>query len=455
MIEEEKIRKAKEKNRKIFPIYKMFSWDLLFYYSINFIFLSQAKGLSASDIFLGDSFYAIFKILSQPLIPVVVNIFGKRKANIAGNIFVAISILLMTLLEGSIKNLVISMLAMAIGFAFKGTCESCILEECIEGDKILGFSKIDSKGSTYHYIFSAISSIATGFMFVVNPYIPMYLCFIFCLIATLLSFKIEHYEIKKEKIKKTHPINLFIRRLDLSKQEYSFILKSKRIHALLLFAILFNGVLYIRSTITSSMFVDIGIPNQYFGIISAIFTIFAAIATWKQNFFQDRYKNRVLTFFSLTESITFILIGITAILNLYYSLTVSVILLMMAIQNIIKGPYYTLIKRYKNSFSNEHISTKIYSTINLMEDLGAMLVSFMVSILLKYTTTAYASLIIGIASLILFIIVLDYMKTRLGLKPEEYRKQDIEFNPKENRKANVVQIDVGLDERGKTNVRIY
>ena len=455
MIEEEKIEGAKAKNRRIFPIYKMFAWDLLFYYSISFLFLNQEKGLSASDIFLGDSFYAMFKILSQPFIPVVINILGKRKANIAGNIFIAISILLMILLEGSIRNLVIAMLSMAIGFAFKGICESCILEECINGDKNSVFSKIDSRGSTYHYILGAISSVATGFMFVINPYIPMYLCFIFCLIATLISFKLEHYEIKKGKIKNTHPIKLFIKRLDLAKLEYTFIFKSKRIHALLLFTFLFNGVLYIRSAITSSMFVDIGIPNQYFGIISAIFTIFAAIATWKQNFFQDRYKNRVLTFFSLTESITFILIGITAILNLYYCLTVSVILLMMAIQNIIKGPYYTLIKRYKNSFSNEHISTKIYSTINLMEDLGAMLVSFIVSILLKYTTTAYASLIIGIASLILFIIVLDYMKTRLGLKPEEYRKQDIEFNPKENRKVNVVQIDVGLDERGKTNVRIY
>ena len=47
------------------------------------------------------------------------------------------------------------------------------------------------------------------------------------------------------------------------------------------------------------------------------------------------------------------------------------------------------------------------------------------------------------------------MKTRIGLKPEEYRKQDIEFDSKENIKAKVVQIDVGLDERGKTNVRIY
>ncbi len=47
------------------------------------------------------------------------------------------------------------------------------------------------------------------------------------------------------------------------------------------------------------------------------------------------------------------------------------------------------------------------------------------------------------------------MKTRIGLKPEEYRKQDIQFNAKEKEEVNVIQIAVGLDERGKTNVRIY
>ena len=31
---------AKKYNRKIYPIYKMFSWDLLFYYSIIFLFLT-------------------------------------------------------------------------------------------------------------------------------------------------------------------------------------------------------------------------------------------------------------------------------------------------------------------------------------------------------------------------------------------------------------------------------
>ena len=218
---------------------------------------------------------------------------------------------------------------------------------------------------------------------------------------------------------------------------------------------LFNGILYIRSDIASNVFVDIGIPNKYFGIIGALLAISSTIATSKQSFIHSKLRNKVLTFFSIGYCISYIIISIMAILKINYILTVIIVLLMMILQKAIKGPYNTLIKKYLNNFSNENISVKIYSSANLMEDLGAMLSSFIVSILLKNMAIAYASLIIGIVSLILFIIVLDYMKTRIGLKPEEYRKQDIEFDSKENRKANVVQIDVGLDERGKTNVRIY
>lgn len=77
---EEKIIRARNYNAKLFPIYKMFSWDLLFYYSINFLFLTQAKGLSASTILFGDSFYYIFKLIFQIPCVNIVEFMGKRRA---------------------------------------------------------------------------------------------------------------------------------------------------------------------------------------------------------------------------------------------------------------------------------------------------------------------------------------------------------------------------------------
>lgn len=53
--------------------------------------------------------------------------------------------------------------------------------------------------------------------------------------------------------------------------------------------------------------------------------------------------------------------------------------------------------------------------------------SLLASFLLKYASTSYVFVIIGAVSTIAFIFVLSYMKSRVGLKPEEYDKKDIEY----------------------------
>ncbi len=455
---EERIREAKQKNVKLYPIYKLFAWDLLFFYSIYFLFLNQVKGLSASSIVFGNAFYPIFKLLFQPFATGIVHNIGKRKATIFGNIFVSLSILYIILSEACVENWIICNLIMAVGYVLKGICEASILDECIlsKENKNSKFAKIDGKGSAFWYTFEAISSVGASFLFVINGYLPMYICFIFCIIGTLISFKFEHYEVKKVKKREEHKIKQFCNRMDLAKQEYLFILKSKRLRALFMFSGLFYGMLYIRSSITSSLLVDMGIPDQYFGVITGVLTIFTALTTWKQNYFHKILHNKVLTFFSITYSISFILVGLTIVLDINYTFTIVFVFIMMAIQNMIKGPYYTLIKRYLNSFSNTHLSVKIYSINGIMEDVGGIIVSLAVSKLLANTTTAYTTLIVGIISFVVFILILDYMKSRIGLKPEEYRKEDIEFVPKtkEEEKVEIAEIAVGINEKGETTIDI-
>lgn len=66
-------------NIKLYPIYKMFSWDLLFYYAIIFLFLTQVKGISASDVLLGESLYPLFKFIFQIPVTWFIDRFGKEK----------------------------------------------------------------------------------------------------------------------------------------------------------------------------------------------------------------------------------------------------------------------------------------------------------------------------------------------------------------------------------------
>ena len=51
------IEKQRKQNIKIYSIYRMLSADHIFFYAIDFLFLTQVKNISAADIVLGQSFF--------------------------------------------------------------------------------------------------------------------------------------------------------------------------------------------------------------------------------------------------------------------------------------------------------------------------------------------------------------------------------------------------------------
>lgn len=192
--------KAKQYNSKMFPIYKLFGWDLLFYYSVGFLFLTQVKGLSAADVLVADAFYQIAKVICYLLDVSLVEILGNRKSLILGNFLVALSIAIL-LLPGGMFNVLLSMAIMAFGYSLKGLCDSALLRESttFKKEPASSFARLDGKGSAYWYAFDAITAISCGFLFVFHPYLPMSLCFVMCLISCIIAFSFKSFENEKKK----------------------------------------------------------------------------------------------------------------------------------------------------------------------------------------------------------------------------------------------------------------
>ena len=422
---EEKIIKAKSYNSKLFPIYKMFSWDLLFYYSINFLFWTQTKGLSASTILFGDSFYYLFKIIFQIPCVNIVEIMGKRKALMLGNVFISASLLSLILGNG-LSALIICNLFMAIGFSIKAICEPALLNECVsykEKPRAV-FTNIDAKGSSLYYYADAFTAIACGFLFVFNNYLPMFICFIFTIISIVLSYKFLPYENKSNKVKleETGSFKEYISDL---RTAFKSILKSNRLKALLLFCGLYAAIITVRGILSNSLLVEIGIKEEYFGIIAFFLTVVAAIASKHQDFFHKKFRNKVLTYFSLTFSISMIIAGLSTIIIKNTNIAFIIVVTVYAIWNIVRAPYYTLQKRYLNSFSSPSMSSKIYSACTLIEALFTTMVYWIASLMLNCMPTSFAVVLIGGVFAVAFVFTLDYMRERIGLKPEEYDKSDI------------------------------
>ena len=246
------------------------------------------------------------------------------------------------------------------------------------------------------------------------------------LCACIFAFKFKTYENPKEKVKleESGSFKAYFKDLKIA---FKNIFNSNRLKALFLCSGMFAALFAIRSSIASSLFTEIGIKEEYFGIIFAILTIFSAVASNFQNYFHKKLKNRVLTYFSLVFSLSLIGIGFVSLYSRNFTFTVIMVLIFYAVQYIIKGPYYTLQKRYLNSFSSSSMSTKIYSANTLVESLFSTVMCYIASLLLGFTSTIYAVIIIGLTFLLIFIWLLDYMKDKIGLNPEEYKKSDINF----------------------------
>ena len=314
---------------------------------------------------------------------------------------------------------------MLCGYSIKGICEANILYDSLPGSQKRGkvFSTIDGKSSSYFYIFEAIASAIAGFTFAINGYIPMVLCFICCVIATILSFKFRHTTIVQNKVE-TIKFKEYMGQL---KTSFSYFLKSKRIRSLIIFNAILMGTITGIVNLRSSMLNEIQVPEQYFGIIFAILQMVAAISTRNTERIQENFKNKTLAWLGIPVVISCIVIGFIGQDQLSRASLILMVIL-FAIQYAIKGPYIGLITRYLNNFTNRNIRPKISALRYLTANLATAIISLICSGLLAITTTANTFIIIGCLTTIGIILMLDYMKDKVGLKPEEYSEEDLRYS---------------------------
>lgn len=419
----DKLKAKREKNLKLYIKYKMFSWDMLFYYAIIFLFFTQVKNISASNVLLAEAFYPLFKAVLLLILTVIIEKFGKRKALIIGNIFIALSTLTY-IFAVDFYMILLGQFFSAVGFVIKGICETNLLYDSLEKDSKRGarFSKIDGEGSSLYYYIDAMTSVLSGFMFAINGYLPMIFCLIINIVSIVMSVKFEEVDTLNEK--KKVKIGTELNEL---KNSMSSIFRSKRIKNLILFGAIFSGILGALVSLRSSILSDIKLPAQYFGIIFAVLQIISGISAKNQYRFHKKFRNKTLASLSLPVVISCIFIGLICSLNLNYKVTICVTILAFLIQYIAKGPFYTLIKQYMNNFTTSSLRTKITSLYSLLEGISRSAICFMASFLLKYTNTANTFTILGCIFTIIIVLMLDNMKDKVGLKPEEYSEKDIKI----------------------------
>lgn len=408
-------------NRRILPVYKGLTSDPLFYSAVIFLFLNQVKHFSASKILYAEAFYNLFVLLFQIPASLYIERIGSRKALLIGSILTTFQITLMIFANNFII-LILSNCILAFSNAI-GNVAFCDLlydstKECVGKSSC---EALDAKGASISYILGATTSILAGYLFVINPYIPMILAILVSLYVILLCYRIDELHIK------TKPDTTLKESISNSAQGFKFIAESKRLKSFFLFITVFSGILMMISTYEKNLLTDLSVKPQYFGLIFAFLIIIQSLTVKTHDILSKKLKNKTLTFLSLPIFISFIIMGIITTLDCSTTTTFIVVAIAFLTQHSLRAPYFILEKKYTTHFTTADIRVKILSAGEFIASLGKIFMSAIGGLLLEYFSTSQAYIIFGWIGFILMILILRYMKTRFGLRADQYNKKDIEY----------------------------
>lgn len=425
MVKDAEIQMRK-RNMKIFPTYKKLAWDFLFFYTINFLFLTQVKGINPADVVLIDAFYSLFGIIMQIPAVFILEFLGRRNSIIFGNI-VNCLYMVVVMFSKNLFNLVIAEMMSSLAFAIKETAEPSLLNESIpkakSKDKI--FAKINERGASGYYFINAVTKVLAGWLYQINPYIPMVLSLATTVLVTIISaFFIE--PVKKKKINyKDISISSNIKEIESS---FKFILKSERLKSLLLYCSLIGGLFCTLDTYEVSLLEELNISSGVMGMIFAGLGVISSFASKKQEEFHQKYKNKSLAIIGLLITISCMLSGVIGVFSNEVRYLIIFIIIMYIVKYIMNSICYNLTEKYLRNFANEKIDTKIYTVKNLLKSTVSAIIGIFASFLLDRMNTAYCMIILGAVSTILLILVIMYMKKRVGLSPEEYSENERKYD---------------------------
>lgn len=194
-----------ELSNKIFPIYCGLSMDLVFFVAINTLFLTTVKGLTSSEINLTNTVGILVSLFLYLTSYKAINKIGNIASIRLGSILMLLSAILFTFSTKIIFFIVAKMLH-EIGLVFKCVDIVILNNNLINENRGHEFAKVKAKTTTIYSAATMFATLVSGFLFNINPYIPMLICIACCIFNLVLSFFIceSDVEDKKEVIEKKH-----------------------------------------------------------------------------------------------------------------------------------------------------------------------------------------------------------------------------------------------------------
>lgn len=187
-------QKMKLRSNKILALFRVFSWDLVFFYSFSVLFLTQIKGFSEAEIMYTSAVIALVPILFQYPFNLLAKKIGPL-ASVRLGMFCFLAFTAGILIYDNVVLLYLNYCLYAIGAIFLVPNISVL---AIKNLKVEGkegeFSRLEGRGAGVYYIINAVASIGLGYLFDVNAYLTMSFAVMASAVGVILSFVLRDEE---------------------------------------------------------------------------------------------------------------------------------------------------------------------------------------------------------------------------------------------------------------------
>lgn len=191
---------------KIYPFLKGFTDDLLFFIAIDTLFLTVVKGLSAQEIVLLTTISSFFSIICRLLLIKVIRKIGNTYSVRLGMSLLLISAIFITF-GTNYFWLILGKIIYEISWVFKDMENVMLKNNLTVIGKENEYAKIANKGMIVYAFLTFIVSLTSGIIFNINPYLPMIICILICIVANIIYFfmkdvsnnNITNYNVTKNK----------------------------------------------------------------------------------------------------------------------------------------------------------------------------------------------------------------------------------------------------------------
>ena len=287
----------------IYPFLKGFTDDLLFYVAIDTLFYTFVKGLSAEQVVFLTTISSFFSIIFRITLVKIIRKIGNTCSVRLGMGLLLLSAIIITF-GPSYFWMIIGKIIYEIAWVFKDMENVMLKNNLIEMKKENEYAKVANKGMIVYAFLTFIVALLSGYLFNINPYLPMYLCIIICVISFVMYFFMK--DVSKYNVTITEKVNF-------KKIKFSKIICVILISYAIFFGVVTAGQVNTKLLIQYELsgIYQTAKVSMYLGIVVAASRVARLLANMFFGKIYYKIKDKSLTFLTsmLFISFIFIIIG--------------------------------------------------------------------------------------------------------------------------------------------------